>query len=363
MVRPPKLEVLDALRGFCALIVVVLHFSENCGPGLRSTLLPHGCLPVEYFLILTGFTLSYAYDGRWGSMSVLSFFRRRLLRMHPLVVVGSLIGACCYLVSPEIYASQVPNGRMGLGLLAFVTLWCCTMIPVPKAAGWILMHPLQGPLWTMFYIYLANVLYAVVLRHLRTAVLIALALLSAVFTAYVGVSCGGFHSGPVWVWKWAPDGNVGALARMCFPVLAGMVIARKGWRIPTGSAGLWICIAVLGGIFFAPEFRPDRILNGIFESAAVLVCMPLVLLCGVGGTIPWPRLAGVCRFLGAYSFPLYATHYPMTMLHRAWLAAHPGASAPMNLAVCCAFAFFAFINAWAAMRATEAFANWTRGGK
>lgn len=61
-----KLEVLDALRGFCALVVVALHFSENYIGGWGLRLMPHGCLPVEYFFILTGFTLVYAYDDRWA---------------------------------------------------------------------------------------------------------------------------------------------------------------------------------------------------------------------------------------------------------------------------------------------------------
>ncbi|HHU15318.1 MAG TPA: acyltransferase, partial [Lentisphaerae bacterium] len=56
----PKLEVLDALRGFCALIVIALHFSENYIPRYGLHLIPHGCLPVEYFFVLTGFTLVYA---------------------------------------------------------------------------------------------------------------------------------------------------------------------------------------------------------------------------------------------------------------------------------------------------------------
>lgn len=155
-------------------------------------------------------------------------------------------------------------------------------------------------------------------------------------------------------------GNMGALARMTFPLLAGMVIARKGWKIRTGNASLWICIAILSFIFFAPEMRPIKPnngplyskailsflgltasypLNGRFEALAVIIGMPLVLLLGVGGEIRNVKLAAICRFLGRYSFPLYCTHYPMTILQRVWRDAHPDAPWQMHLATACACAF------------------------
>ena len=117
----PKLEVLDALRGFCALMVVALHFSEN----YSKTIIPHGCLPVEFFFILTGFMMVYAYDGRWSEgLTVVGFCKRRILRLQPLVVIGSVIGAACYFLAPEQYARQVPGGAtLGLGQLGLLFLW------------------------------------------------------------------------------------------------------------------------------------------------------------------------------------------------------------------------------------------------
>lgn len=366
----PNLDVLDALRGVCALVVVALHFSENY-PGAvgGSWLLPHGCLPVEYFLILTGFMFVYAYDSRWDRMTVGSFFKRRLVRMHPLVVIGSVIGACCYLIGPESYRDLVPGGMLSLGQLALLTLWCGMLLPAPYSLGWKLLHPLQGPLWTMLYIYLANFLYAIVLRRLKTWALALLAVLSVGLTFYAGCRVGGFHAGGAWMWLlktksgWAIDwwGNCGALARTAFPVFAGMVIARKGWRIRTGRTGLWVCTALLLGIFCAPELRPDKMANGLYESVAVVVGMPLVLLCGIGGTIRSERMVSACRFLGKFSFPLYATHYPLTLLQRIWRDAHAALPWQDHVAVCLAFFFFALINASVAMKATDWFAARMKG--
>ena len=381
----PKLEVLDALRGFCALIVVILHFSENYIPNYGFRLLPHGCLPVEYFFALTGFTLSYAYDDRWRQgLTLGSFLKRRVIRLHPLVIVGSVIGAACYLLSAEQYVGLFP--AVGLGQLGLLTLWCCTMLPAPSMFGWHLLHPLQGPLWTLLYIYIANVLYALVLRHLKTWLLMVLAVAAIAATYHFGFRHGGFHYGPAWS-CWIGTGpwptslervlhsaNAAALTRMAFPLLAGMVIARKGWRIRTGNWSLWICIAILSLIFLAPEMRPIKpnngpldakailsvlgltpstALNGGFEATAVVVGMPLVLLLGVGGEIRNVKLAVACRFLGKYSFPLYCTHYPITILQRVWRDAHPDAPWQMHLATVCACALFAFVNAYVAMRIAD----------
>ena len=360
-----KLEVLDALRGFCAIVVVALHFSENYIRSLGYAIIPHGLLPVEYFLMLTGFTFVYAYDGRWGEMTVGQFFKRRLVRMHPLVVVGSVIGALCFLIIPEQYAGWIPGGHLSLGGLLLLTLWCCTLLPAPSALGWCHMHPLQGPLWTMFYIYLANVLYAFVLRHLKTVTLAVLMVAAAGYSYFVSHVNGGYHAGPNWRWTYLFEdgrrivwwGCCGALARTLFPVLAGMVIARKGWKIKTGSAGLWICVAVLSVIFFMPDFRPNTALEGFVSAALVMIGMPFVFLCGIGGEIRNARLASVCRALGRFSFPLYATHYPLTLMERAWANAHPDAPVAMHLAVVGAFAAFAAINAFAAMRLADWFAG------
>ena len=87
MSSKPKLEVLDALRGFCALVVMLLHLTELT----QWKLAPHGYLPVAYFLTLTGFTFVLAYDGRWrtGELTIGKFLWRRFVRLWPLALIGS----------------------------------------------------------------------------------------------------------------------------------------------------------------------------------------------------------------------------------------------------------------------------------
>ena len=78
-----RLIVLDALRAMAGLTVPLFHICENLGyPPLRyESVCGHGYLAVEFFLLLMGYMLAYAYDRRWSSgMGVWEFFRRRLVR-------------------------------------------------------------------------------------------------------------------------------------------------------------------------------------------------------------------------------------------------------------------------------------------
>lgn len=98
----PHYEILDALRGVAALMVVWYHICEGYSFAGQTPIiqgLNHGYLAVDFFFILSGFVLSYAYDDRWGKgFTVKNFFKRRLIRLHPMVIMGALIGATTFLV-------------------------------------------------------------------------------------------------------------------------------------------------------------------------------------------------------------------------------------------------------------------------
>lgn len=110
-----RYELLDGLRGVAALVVLMYHlfeaiaFSQNLeierlaqAQGVEAQLVDqnffHGFLAVDFFFILSGFVMGCAYDGRWNRMSVGQFFCRRLIRLHPMVVAGTVIGLAAYIV-------------------------------------------------------------------------------------------------------------------------------------------------------------------------------------------------------------------------------------------------------------------------
>ena len=336
----PKLEVLDALRGFCALAVVLLHLTELS----PAKIIPHGHLPVTYFFLLTGYMFAYVYDDRWEKMSVWGFFKRRFWRLHPLACVGAFVGLLAVFLKPASLA-HFPAGGVTGAVLMF--LYCCTMLPAP--AAWGCIHVLQGPLWTMQYIYLANIVYALVLRHLKTWMLAVLAVAAGALTFWMSFRCGGLERG--WVFNWEHCSV--ALTRLAYPVFLGMTLARLRWRIPAGRLALPLCVLALAAIFFTPKLSPAG--EGWFDALAIVAALPLVVLVGAGGTITSPRLAAACRFLGRFSFPLFVTHFTFRSFYMSWLKANGGQPAVVQFAGGVAFAALMLAVAWVAMKAVDAF--------
>src|SRR5437868_11683636 len=102
----PHYPILDGLRGVAAVMVVMMHLCEAHATSHLDMNINHGYLAVDFFFLLSGFVIGYAYDDRWNKMSVGDFFRRRLIRLQPMVIVGMMIGAGgFYLQSSSLWPS------------------------------------------------------------------------------------------------------------------------------------------------------------------------------------------------------------------------------------------------------------------
>lgn len=89
--------ILDALRGIAAIVVVLFHFLEVYSGGDHiKQFINHGYLAVDFFFMLSGFVMAHAYDDRWNKMTVKDFFKRRLIRLHPMIIFGMTLGAICF---------------------------------------------------------------------------------------------------------------------------------------------------------------------------------------------------------------------------------------------------------------------------
>jgi peptidoglycan/LPS O-acetylase OafA/YrhL len=95
----PRYDILDGLRGVAAVYVVISHLAESYMPTPLNwpQVIGHAHLAVDFFFALSGYVIAYAYDSRWAGMGYLEFFRRRLVRLHPLVVFGSTLDFLVFL--------------------------------------------------------------------------------------------------------------------------------------------------------------------------------------------------------------------------------------------------------------------------
>ncbi len=105
----PRYEILDGLRGVAAIMVIIFHLFETYAHGQQHV--NHGYLAVDFFFVLSGFVVGYAYDDRWDRMSYRGFFKRRLTRLHPMVLMGTVVGACLFFLSagafPKVMETQL----------------------------------------------------------------------------------------------------------------------------------------------------------------------------------------------------------------------------------------------------------------
>jgi peptidoglycan/LPS O-acetylase OafA/YrhL len=72
----------------------------------------HGYLAVDFFFLLSGFVIGYAYDDRWGKMTIGNFFKRRLVRLQPMVIIGMIIGAIAFYFQASAFFPIIANTRL-----------------------------------------------------------------------------------------------------------------------------------------------------------------------------------------------------------------------------------------------------------
>ncbi len=312
--------ILDGLRGVASLLVVVFHLFEAwAGNDPQKQIINHGYLAVDFFFLLSGFVIAYAYDDRWGRMSQWDFYKRRLIRLQPMVVVGSVIGAALFVFQQSGIFPKAAGTSWWY--VVIVMLLGCVMIPLPKSGdlrGWDEIYPLNGPAWSLFYEYLANIAYALGVRRLSNRWLGLLVAAAAV--ALVVLLVAGKRGDLIGGWALDRDGITIGLVRVTFPFFAGVLLMRLGKRIRVPGA-FWWCSLLLVAALSLPRFGGTTHLwvNGLFEAACVILLFPLIVAIGAGDRQADGASVRIARFFGDLSYPLYITHYPLIYIYTAWV--------------------------------------------
>lgn len=315
----PHFEVLDGLRGIAAIMVLFFHIFETYSIVNKTPLMVgHGYLAVDFFFALSGFVIGYAYDDRWGRLSVCAFLKRRIIRLHPMVVAGMVLGACLFYfgASPEFsLVAGTPVWKVALYLLLGLLL-----IPTPPSVdirGWQETYTLDAPCWSLFFEYIANILYALFIRKLSRVALAALVALAASATLFVTLTHGSVSGG--WVLS-AKHFGIG-LTRLIFPFFAGLLLYRMG-RLPRVRRGFLRCSLMLVAILAMPSIGglEHTYKNGLFEAFAILVAFPAIVYLGAGSTVKRARASRLCKLLGDLSYPIYLVNYPIIYIFTGWIS-------------------------------------------
>ncbi|RRA47748.1 acyltransferase [Acidipila sp. EB88] len=326
--RPkPHFVVLDGLRGVAALGVVIFHFAEMVIGNYSVLWIGHGFLAVDFFFCLSGFVLGYAYDDRIATMGLGRFLKARLVRLHPMVLLGAVLGLVAFLANPFGMPPGYGAGRVALLFAASVLLIPYGGMPERGRN----LFGLNAPAWTLFWEYVANLVFALVLYRARRATLAVLTVAAAVLLCWVGHRSGNLAGG--WSSRNFWDGG----ARVAYSFMAGLLVYRMGWRVrtPLGFGGLSVLLALALVMPWAKG-------AWVREAAVIVVYFPLLIALGAGAVIS-PRVERVCRWSGAVSYPLYMSHYAVMWMWGDFAEKHRladgGLWSPIALGVLCMLVF------------------------
>lgn len=320
----PHYLILDGLRGVAALIVLLYHVGE--GFWIEGTGVPvfnHGYLGVDFFFILSGFVLGYAYDDRWKKgFGHRGFVMRRLIRLHPMLIAGAVLGVVTYLIqgSTRWDGTEVPFTFVLLAFLLQIVMLPIIPGSMADIRGNNEMFPLNGPSWSLFFEYIASFYYALLARKFSTPVLTGI-------VVFLGISLAGFTLADVnqasnigFGWSLSDYGFIGGLLKVLFSFSMGLLLSRK-YKPKHISGAFWICATILVVIALMPNFTQFGAtwMNNLFDVICVLFIFPILVLIGASGDTRDTHSSNISTFLGKISYPVYIIHYPFYYLFYSWL--------------------------------------------
>lgn len=314
----PHYDLLDGLRGVAAIMVVWFHIFEAYATSHLDQQINHGYLAVDFFFILSGFVIGYAYDNRWESMKIKDFLKRRIIRLQPMVVMGAVIGGMMFYFQGCSVWDVSKVTVLALFLATFMNALMVPATPGTEIRGLGEMYPLNGPSWSLFFEYIGNILYALFIHKFSTRALAVL-----VFVAGCGLATFAI---------WGPYGDICAgfqltgteftagLLRLLFSFSAGLLLFRI-FKPAKVKGAFWICSLSLIILMAVPRIggAEHLWLNGLYDTVCFVVFFPLLVYLGASGKATDKVTTALCKFLGAISYPLYMVHYPFIYLYYAWV--------------------------------------------
>jgi peptidoglycan/LPS O-acetylase OafA/YrhL len=283
---------LDGLRGIAAISVVLFHFGRWFNiPSLAT----NSGLAVDLFFCLSGYVLCAAYQDRLVSgMSTIRFVQIRLVRLWPLIVLGTAISLVFV-----VFRMVVKHQAIDMNVLVLAPLLGVVSLPflgAPAAIGGPQVFPLNGPQYTLFLEFLVNIVWALVpgFRRPRLTFLAVVLALAAIGS----FGLGGDQTSNFWL----------GVPRVFGSYLLGVIAYLMKGRIERFASRPAIfggCVGLMIILFYFPVTLPLSV-----SLIWIAVIAPITVASGAQMLLPvhWNPTA---LFFGRLSYPIYALHYPI----------------------------------------------------
>lgn len=327
------LYALDGLRGIAGVGVITYHFCNVFVSCITcSKYFNHGYLNVDFFYMVTGFVLSFAYDKRKDTLTFWNFMKKRILRLQPMVIITTIIASFFlryyYAPSPRFCSAGETPWKQRLILILLSAL----NIPAPQKYSTRTKYnsfPLNPPQWSLEFEYIGNIVYALILRHLSTTVI-------GILTGIMGITLisaviirdhGDIHAGFTLT---EPHEAVFGLIRLFYPIMVGQLVSRLVQKKEMEEEkkrekknddlkerkgiphAFLLCSLIIILYTITPRVGGQggpKWMNATFDLIIVLLIQPLIIYLAVNESKPSSLIISICSFLGNISFSLYLTHY------------------------------------------------------
>jgi peptidoglycan/LPS O-acetylase OafA/YrhL len=234
--------------------------------------------------------IAYAYDERMNRMSWRRFMIVRLIRLYPMLFVGTLVGGV--LLGLSLFQKHELDAYFFI-----ITAGSFLLLPIGLAYGMV-AYPINIAVWSPFFEFAVNAVYATKFRQLSNrnlAVFVALSGAALIPMAlWVGPSIG-FET---------PVAFLLGFVRVVYPFWAGVFLFRVARlrmlpNFPIGVIGLALAILLL-----IPVDDP------IYNLALGLIAFPVAV--AFASYAKYGDLTGrICSALERLSYPLYLIHWPV----------------------------------------------------
>jgi peptidoglycan/LPS O-acetylase OafA/YrhL len=277
-----RFAALDGLRAVAALGVLLYHVADWSG---RPGHFAHGYLAVDFFFCLSGFVLAHAFERR--DIGWLAYLRIRAVRIWPLLVLSTLIGALLtHRHSPPFW----PNLARGLLLIP--------RLGHPTAWTFPTLFPFNPPAWSLCLEVLVSALWFP-LRRLPDLAVAAIVVVSGLVMAWVALGLNGIETGWDQATFWL------GVVRATFSFSLGWICWRHRALAPQPRL-LLATVALLAALVMPlPPWAGPW--NGVYDFICVAALFPALVL--MGAHDPKGAIGALCRETGNMSYPLYAMHW------------------------------------------------------
>jgi len=290
---------LDAVRGIAAIAVMLFHFSLylNLSPFFQS-----GYLAVDLFFLMSGFVLANAYEQKLleSRMDFRQFLTARMIRLYPLYLLATLLGAAYYFSKVMMHTADAPSLRDLGSLLALAVFFLPSpSFLVESPSG---VFPFVTSAWSLSTEVFISIAYGAILFRLKSLHLLGVGLLAGAILIFFVFSYQSFDLG----WQWSSFGP-GFLRTICF-FASGVVLYRAAkTRLSSAkwSTLLLLCL-VTASLICIPE-------NSVWLRGVAVFCIYPLFVFFNPSQAPRPVTAMICRELGRLSYPLYLLHPPILL--------------------------------------------------